>query len=352
MIPQETIKKIIANGVLAPSGDNAQPWRFEIKGDQINTFIVPEKDLSLYNRDQEAALVAHGALLENMRVAAMAAGYTPELRFLPDKNNPLQSGSIFLSKKIQDEDHLLYNAIGKRASNRRPYTSQKIKKEDLEEFTKKAGKWLPLSLLFKTEEKDIHEIAQAVSKNEKILLENQEMHQIFFHHITWTEKEDAINHGFFLKTLEFNSVQKLLFKIFSYWPLLQIGNLLGVATFISKENEKIFKSSAAFGAITAPDRSPLSLLKAGQLLEHVWLLATKNNMAMQITSGITFLAAHATTGKIPLSDLHQKILLKAHNQVKKTFVTEKDIILIFRLGYASPPSSKTTRFGPDIKVYD
>ena len=35
MISTDTIKEILSMGVLAPSGENAQPWRFELDGEKV-----------------------------------------------------------------------------------------------------------------------------------------------------------------------------------------------------------------------------------------------------------------------------------------------------------------------------
>lgn len=63
----EDIKKILEAAVQAPSGDNSQPWRFEIRDrdGEIRIFNIPERDKSLYNYGQMASCVAHGALIEN-----------------------------------------------------------------------------------------------------------------------------------------------------------------------------------------------------------------------------------------------------------------------------------------------
>ena len=42
----EDIKKIIEAAVQAPSGENCQPWRFEILNNNIKLFNVPERDQS------------------------------------------------------------------------------------------------------------------------------------------------------------------------------------------------------------------------------------------------------------------------------------------------------------------
>ncbi|MCF7898425.1 MAG: nitroreductase, partial [Candidatus Pacebacteria bacterium] len=70
------IEKIINDGVLAPSGENCQPWKFELNGNRLSIFNIPEADMSLYNLKQRGSYIAHGALIENIIISSGAYGYT------------------------------------------------------------------------------------------------------------------------------------------------------------------------------------------------------------------------------------------------------------------------------------
>ncbi len=59
---KEDIKKILEMAVYAPSGENCQPWRFEVRDSKIDIFNLPERDQSLYNHGQMASYFAHGVL--------------------------------------------------------------------------------------------------------------------------------------------------------------------------------------------------------------------------------------------------------------------------------------------------
>lgn len=57
----------------APSGDNTQPWRFEIVADdQVTIHGFDTRDNVLYDFDGHPSHMAHGALLETLRIAATA----------------------------------------------------------------------------------------------------------------------------------------------------------------------------------------------------------------------------------------------------------------------------------------
>lgn len=59
----------------APSGDNTQPWRFEIKGDDaVAVHAYDTRDSCVYDLDGHASQVSVGALLESIVLAATRFG--------------------------------------------------------------------------------------------------------------------------------------------------------------------------------------------------------------------------------------------------------------------------------------
>ena len=59
----------------APSGDNTQPWRFEIVADDhVAIHGFDTRDWCLYDFNGHASHLAHGALLETLRIAATGFG--------------------------------------------------------------------------------------------------------------------------------------------------------------------------------------------------------------------------------------------------------------------------------------
>lgn len=63
----------------APSGDNTQPWRFEIvNDDHIAVHGYDTREHVLYDFDGHPSHMAHGALLETLRIAATRYGLAAE----------------------------------------------------------------------------------------------------------------------------------------------------------------------------------------------------------------------------------------------------------------------------------
>lgn len=68
---RDLILKILDLARWAPSGDNTQPWRFEIvSNEHVAVHGFDTRDHVLYDFDGHASHMAHGALLETLRIAA------------------------------------------------------------------------------------------------------------------------------------------------------------------------------------------------------------------------------------------------------------------------------------------
>lgn len=68
------IRRILELARWAPSGDNSQPWRFEIRSHGHLVVHTRADGLGVYDLEGSAALTSVGAMLETMRVAASAEG--------------------------------------------------------------------------------------------------------------------------------------------------------------------------------------------------------------------------------------------------------------------------------------
>jgi hypothetical protein len=351
---KEIIEKILRAAVMAPSGDNAQPWRFEVRGQEIAVINIPSKDDSLYNFNQQASFVAHGALIENIKIAAAVEGFSCAIELFPEISGQKDAVARIYLNKMEHAQYRndLFASIPHRASNRKKYEDKQLSVEVLEIFKKSADDMNCGSLRIVSDKEKIKTIAHAVSMNEKAVLETEEMHHFLFKHVTWTPKEDAERHGFYLKTFEFKPPQEFIFKLFSKWNVMKFFNRFGAAKMIAKENEDIFASSAAFAAILVSETSRESYVKCGMLMQRIWLEATKEGISLQPTTGVIFLnhlidVEPKEANKISNENKH--IITDAYINLEHAFEAQNDTIaMIFRLGFAEAPSGRTTRFEPDI----
>lgn len=348
----DDIRKIVDAAVHAPSGDNCQPWRFEIAGDTIMQYNLSNRDVSLYSWGQRASYVSHGAAVENMRQLAGAMGYDLRIRLFPGGADPDLVAEVKVVKSAAPVSGNLAQWIEKRVTNRKRYKPKPVQLEEKSQLTAQVTDGATLALV--DDPVQVSELAGVASMNEKLLFENEAMHNFFYAHINWNETEDRERSiGFYVKTLEIPSGGEGGFKMAKSWPLLRLLNMLGFSKFIASNNRKTYASAPLYGVLLSGDTSPEGYFKAGQSFQRVWLKATSLGLYMQPLTGILFLKlrldSEPGTGKLSESqakavhDSYAKVVSIANAGAKRA-------VMMFRIGYADPPSAQSSRLPLQVKI--
>lgn len=350
---KEDIQKIITCGIKAPSGENYQPWRFEVKGDTILLINLPERDTSLYGWGQRASYLSHGALLENMLISSSSLGYKMQIKIFPDQSNPNLVANIRL-EKTQPRQEPLLKAIDQRITNRKPYKKMPLSAEDKRGLLNVNQNIEGAKIVLTEEPEKIRELAKAASKNEKILFENRSLHDFFFNHINWTKEEDKEKSiGFYIKTLELPPPARLGFKLFKHWPILNLLNKIGLANMVAAINSTIYSSASALGVVVIKNTTPQDYILAGKIMERTWLTATNLGLDLQPMTGILFLKLRILAGDTAsFSPQHTELIKSVYEKIKDNFkIRDGHIAMLFRLGSGDKPSARSSRLPPDIKWF-
>lgn len=121
------IERILDLARWAPSGDNEQPWRFEILGqDHFVVHAHDTRDWCVYDLDGHASQLAVGALLETIVIAATAEGL--EARFERRADQP--ETKLLIDVRLRPMDtpsaHPLLPFIRARVTQRRPFSTRAL----------------------------------------------------------------------------------------------------------------------------------------------------------------------------------------------------------------------------------
>lgn len=121
------LERILDLARWAPSGDNTQPWRFEILGDEhILVHGLDTRDHVVYDLDGHASQLAIGALLETMVIAASATGRRAIIQRRPDTpETHLLFDVCFQPEASMTPDPLL-PCIETRVVQRRPMSTRPL----------------------------------------------------------------------------------------------------------------------------------------------------------------------------------------------------------------------------------
>ena len=349
MLGQETIKKILEIAVSAPSGENCQPWKFEVVGNEIKIFNLPEKDLSLYNFKQFGSYISHGSVIENIIIAAKEVGYNSDVVIFPNPQNPNHVTSIVISKQEKIEKDYLFPYIEKRVSNRNPYEEKLLNQDQENRLLLAARNVGDIELKLVSDKNKKIKLGKYLSLSDRLLFENRKLHDFLFSHIVWDEKESQDRKsGFYIKELALPAPIEKIFKFLRNWDKVKIFNKFGFSKIAARGNVKLYSKVSAIGAILSRNNTPKDYVLAGRAMQRVWLEATKLGLNIQPVTGIIFFIQRLTAGdKESFSEEHSRMIEDAFNGIVEELKTDKkNVAMLFRLGYTNKKAFKSLRLPP------
>ncbi len=342
---EQRINKILEAAIRAPSGDNTQPWRFEVSIDnqQIDLFNVPERDPSYLNYKQLASYVAHGALIENMLIAAKTVGCNMDISLFPNSENEEHVAKISLKVCAPRQDPL-YDAIFRRVTNRNQFKPISLTEEQLQLLRMAANTVSNATVTLISEAKVKNNLAWNLRKNDQFIFEHREAHDFLFKQIRWS-KRHAKNtcDGMPIENLGLGFLEKPLFPIFKYWPAVKFLNILGLSHFIGLKGWMNYRSSAILGmvSVTRGADKKETFLTGGRAAQRVWLESTRQGFSFQPVTGLTFLNQRYQREDLTGFNAKQKLQIEdACGRLKTDFnIKGKVAVFGFRIGKSdsTPP---------------
>jgi len=352
---KEIIVKILNESVTAPSPDNFQPWRFEVKDNEIRVFKVSSKVNHLLDFNEHVLMLTLGMLIENIRIAATHYSLSSAIHLFPVESNPELIAHVVLQKNDSIMEDGLYDLISRRQTNRKPYTKQQITTEIIDELLSSQNEFDGIELKIITDHNQVRRLGKEVSLIDQIIFENQELHDSLFTHITWSKEDDnKMKQGLVLDAMEFNAMEKLLFKALKNWKLVSFLNIFGFSKFIRFKNSGQYSSAAASMVVGIQNNSPTDYITAGRFVERLWLRLTHHQIDLHPIVGVLYCYQKVKGEASSLfSHAHSQALESSYGKIKmiaeENGMKNKSIVFYSRIGYAKPPSHKSQRKPAEIK---
>jgi hypothetical protein len=280
-----TLENILNIARWAPSGDNAQPWTFEIVSDERVTLKVHCAAGNVYEyANGQPTLISGGALLENIALAAPAFGMKARWQYMgcTDRVHAIEISFEHDSSAIVSP---LFSEIERRSVDRRPYRARPLtdsQKSSLAAclddnigitwFESFAARW---------------KLAGLTRMATEIRLRIPETFDIHNRIVDWDKAQSPS--GIPAMAL---GLDPLTLKIMR-WTLArpqrtQFANALGSPSMAALQMDILpgLFSAAYFaliakGAPQGTDPEPGQLLKIGQSVQRFWLHATALGLVMQ-----------------------------------------------------------------------
>ena len=338
----ELLRELVSAAILAPSGDNLQPWQFEIDdaNGSLTIHVDPTRDASPMNAGQRMARIAVGAAVENVVRTVFYSGGTCEVRTAPDAAS-VRIAVHSLNGSVRHDP-----VIAARVTNRRRYDRQPISREQMDEVAAGVGELAGARAIWVTDRPAIDRIAGIVRRADRMLFGISAMRRAFFENVRFDAAYDAeVDWGLSLGSLEVARHELPLFRSLPKLPDW-LFRLLSVARTIGAKSAKLVRSSSGLCVITAAGDSAEMDFAVGQVMQQCWLRLTESELAAQPMSSLFVLAGAGHLGLAGLhvdgqiqrinalaAELREVISIKGHYQPR----------FMLRFGSAAAPSARTGR---------
>ena len=339
-------RSIVEKAILAPSADNLQPWLFKLNANQIDFFLDPDR---IKNFCDEGCLVPYlsaGAAIENMRVAAAQFGYQFSTTYFPYSKNEMHVASIQFAETTP-KNHPHFQTLGTRGTNRKFYRRNQIVTPEtysrLSQMVKDTGfdlRWI------KNENGSYKKLAQILGEADQLRYEIERLHKELMEIIHFSNAGSKIKDGLDIQTLEAGFGGTFLLKLIRSWNVQKILNLIGVSRLFNIYTQLQMDSSQAAGFLVSETNQKMDYVRGGEIMEQLWHEITLLGLSIQPLEALPiFILNLNLTGGKNLNPKQKNKLYQLKSELYRLFNVndQNGLLLLFRMGYAPPPSAKSSR---------
>ncbi len=339
------IEHIVNAAVLAPSGDNCQPWHFIWDGEKIGIKFLPIQAEAFLDTQNVASWMALGATLTNMHIAAQEIGFKLELELFPTHTGENMVALLRL-QPIQSLNHPLYSFLKHRCTNRRPYLSSPLPPKVRSELIHTANTIPGVSLDLIEDKSAVAHIAKSTALFDRQFFRNKQIHDCLYRRIRWTpEESNKTRDGLPLGSLELNSFDSWGLRWAGPWARAQLITKLGFSGHGARRAESVYRRSAAMGLLTIDGIEAEDFVLGGMVFQRLWLTVTQRGLSLQPVTGMMYLDLKYRFDRAALSKQEIVQIEKTRREIQLTFpnFVAKTPVMMFRLGTAEAPTARALR---------
>jgi hypothetical protein len=336
-------EKLLRAAILAPSGDNTQPWRFAVdsKSRRISIYLDENRDPSPMNSGQRMARLAIGAAVENMLCAAESLGWQVEPE--EPRNGALASLRIV---NCEENSREIAPAISSRGTNRRVYDCRPLSAEAVADLERAVFDYPEVQTIWIHQRERVLALADLVGRADALMLGEPSMRLAFLDNIRFDTKWNAeVDEGLSLASLELPVGDRIALRMMRYLPnwLLRLG---GAPRKFAAAGRRLVASSSGICIVTEKEGTVRSELLAGRALQRAWLALTEGSLAVQPIMSIAILESVLRRGSHELlASLGRQRALDLVDELRTLTpeIGQASVAFVMRFGYAPPPTVRTGR---------
>lgn len=352
MADRETLLKILDLARWAPSGDNTQPWRFEIVGDgHIAVHGHDTRDWCVYDFRGHASHISHGALLETLTIAATGFRLKADWSLRQGSPNTAPVYDVKLTRNDSLSPDPLIPFIEARAVQRRPMRMQPLARDQRQALRKAVGD--DYSLQFFESFRERAQVARLLWENAYLRLTCREAYEVHRDVIEWGAQysknkipDQAVGVD--------PATAKLMRWVMQSWGRVAFFNKYLFGTVAPRLQLDLVPSIACSAHIlikpSAPLSSTLDFVHSGRAMQRLWLSAASIGLHLQPEMTPIIFRWYVRSGDRISEQEEINVAAKrlvANFELVSGNMAGDDFSFFCRVGRSSGPRSRSTRMELD-----
>lgn len=339
-LTQDKLHILAAAAAAAPSADNCHMFRLEVRGECLCAVATPEL-IQAPRRRWILAMISMGAVAENMIRRAASLGLQLRLeQHAQDQNEPELLRFVCTAADAAIDP--LASAIEARHSNRR--------------FVYRGPPLPPAA------QAELSDLETGLDRTHLVWLDEPSIRRKAVRLIRWAETErfrNPLHHGEMFESIHFDAgwsdstpvglppgslelpwIERPLFALIRHWRVQRAINLIGAHHIIGIRGAALpCRLAPHLCAITAEGSTAQACINSGRMMQRVWLRASQLGLSFQVFAAAALYAM--TDGSWVAEPLRARL-----SEGWQDIAPAKQPVLVFRMGYAPPPSVRAGRLDP------
>lgn len=286
--PQMT-ERLITAGNWAPSGGNAQPWKWGVDKNCIYLFLDYHRAKSILDFEKTGSMIGLGAAVENLSIEAQAMGYEIDFEsFSPTEECPLTA--IIRLNKSEGVGELAHLApfIDQRLSNRKNSEYKVLSTEARLSLSKLSDEFEGARLHILENREQMMSLGELIAEVDRLRVLSERGHREFNAELREGDEVERTRDGIDVETLELSPAAKAAIEIAEDESAIALLREWNLGSGLKQTSMAAARTASAFILVTCPSINHKDFFNAGRLVERVWLACHREGIAATPMSAITF----------------------------------------------------------------
>jgi hypothetical protein len=312
---------------------------------------------SLLDGRAHASLLALGAAIENIFIAAAHRGYRTEANWFPFGNDaPVVAGLRFTPIASAEVASLAeaFDLLRARVTNRRLADRKPLEPSVMTALHAAASSSYGGRLELLTGDGDLAEVGRILGRGDRVRVLCRELHHQMMAEVRWS-KDEAMRtqDGIDLESLELSLSDRAAMRLLARPDIAALARAQGGGVALEEGAQKSIAASSAVGLLTLRQDSHDAWLQGGRAFQRVWLTATRLGIALQPMTALLYMIEMLNNGSEVFTGAERATLRELESRLDGLFEASRGApkSVLFRLVYAPEPSSRSLRIPADWMLH-